>query len=78
MAFGILEDNKLSHVPGTSLLEDQVQDNNGVSAPTNSTAHLKHASGKNSDIILIPQPSDDPNDPLVLPSCIFLVYKIFY
>lgn len=31
------------------------------------THELKHASGKNTDIILIPQPSADPNDPLNWP-----------
>lgn len=56
--FGILEDKKLSHVPGTVILNEKVADSE------NPTAALKHGSGKDSHIILVPQPSDDPNDPL--------------
>ncbi|OBT46493.1 hypothetical protein VE00_03319 [Pseudogymnoascus sp. WSF 3629] len=56
--FGILEDKKLSHVPGTVILNEKVAD------IENPTAGLKHGSGKDSHIILVPQPSDDPNDPL--------------
>lgn len=28
------------------------------------TAHLKHGKGRDKDIILVPQPSDSPRDPL--------------
>lgn len=31
------------------------------------TANLKHGTGKYSHIVLSPQPSDDPNDPLNWP-----------
>lgn len=55
---GILEDNKLPHVPGTVILNEQYAHSESV------TAGLKHASGKNSHIVLVPQPSEDPNDPL--------------
>jgi hypothetical protein len=55
--FGILEDFKLEHVPGTALLNDESQ-------PTHA-AGLKHGTGKYSHIVLVPQPSEDPNDPLV-------------
>jgi hypothetical protein len=58
MGLGILEPSTTSHVPGTVLL-------NEVAAHSESqTRHLKHSTGKNSHIILDPQPSDDPNDPL--------------
>ncbi|KAH8596049.1 serine/threonine kinase 16 [Bisporella sp. PMI_857] len=44
--------------PGTVLLEDNAA-HEGIS-----TSHLKHGTGRNKNIVLIPQPSDDPNDPL--------------
>jgi hypothetical protein len=31
------------------------------------THDLKHGTGRNSDIVLSPQPSEDPNDPLNWP-----------
>lgn len=31
------------------------------------TSALKHAKGRNSDIVLVPQPSDSPRDPLNWP-----------
>lgn len=55
---GILEDNKLAHVPGTVILNEVDAHSELV------TSGLKHGSGKNSHIILVPQPSEDPNDPL--------------
>jgi len=58
MPLGVLEDNKLHHVPGTVLL-----DGNAAEVDI-ATANLKHATGKNVNIILAPQPSEDPNDPL--------------
>jgi hypothetical protein len=59
MGLGILEDNgKVPHVPGTVLLDE-------VSAHVEAqTSNLKHGTGKESHIILAPQPSEDPNDPL--------------
>jgi MFS family permease len=55
---GILEDHKLGNVPGTVIL-------NEVDAHSeNLTSGLKHGSGKDSHIVLVPQPSEDPNDPL--------------
>ncbi|KAJ5152553.1 uncharacterized protein N7482_009031 [Penicillium canariense] len=59
MGFGILEANRgLAHVPGTVLLEDM--------EPL-TTAHLKKGSGKNATVVLTPQPSNNPNDPLNWP-----------
>jgi hypothetical protein len=59
MGLGILEDNKiLSHVPGTVLLDEI------AGHSENTTTNLKHGTGADSNIILAPQPSEDPNDPL--------------
>lgn len=59
MAWGILESGSgLTHVPGTSLLEEADLDNH---------THLKRGTGKNEHILLVPQPSNDPNDPLNWP-----------
>lgn len=60
MPLGILEDHELEHVPGTSPLNElgreDVQDAAGVDSSL-----LKHdQTGK---IVLVPQPSDSPDDP---------------
>ncbi|KAF1966206.1 MFS general substrate transporter [Bimuria novae-zelandiae CBS 107.79] len=55
---GVLEDKHLQHVPATVVLAEE--ENHRMEA----TAGLKHGTGKDADIILIPQPSSDPNDPL--------------
>ena len=57
MGLGVLEDHKLPHVPGTVLLNDEA-------AHTDVAVGLKHGSGRNAHIVLAPQPSEDPNDPL--------------
>ena len=59
--FGILEDHKLARVPGTVLLDE------AEGHPDSPVAALKHGKGRNSHIVLVPQPSDDPNDPLNWP-----------
>ncbi|KAK5169594.1 uncharacterized protein LTR77_005571 [Saxophila tyrrhenica] len=59
MALGILEDHALPHVPGTVHLEEV-----DSSAHPSSTGNLKHGTGSSSGIVLAPQPSSDPNDPL--------------
>jgi hypothetical protein len=51
-------DKKLDHVPGTVLLNDEAAHVESV------TQGLKHGKGKDSHIVLSPQPSADPNDPL--------------
>ncbi|EMC92058.1 hypothetical protein BAUCODRAFT_38078 [Baudoinia panamericana UAMH 10762] len=66
MPFGILEDHKLEVVPGTVLLRDQndIPDdlqNIGVT-------RLKHGKGRYEHVVLVPQPSDSPNDPLNWPT----------
>lgn len=58
MPLGILEDTKLENVPGTAPLNELGQDNaySGIDP-----ALMKHdETGK---IVLVPQPSDSPNDP---------------
>ncbi|PIL31129.1 MFS general substrate transporter [Ganoderma sinense ZZ0214-1] len=63
MAFGILDDHKLDNVPGTGLLSDKTC--NQMTAEE--ARGLKRGAGKHSHIVLIPQPSDDPHDPLNWP-----------
>ena len=67
MGFGIREPKRKDggHVPGTSILyeEDTPVEQAIPSGP-------KHADGGKSEVILVPQPSDSPNDPLVGLSCI--------
>ncbi|PVH72588.1 MFS general substrate transporter [Cadophora sp. DSE1049] len=60
MGFYILNTRDNSDVPGTSLLDDAKQDLGGNA----NISTLKHGTGKSSHIILVPQPTDDPNDPL--------------
>ncbi|THH31940.1 hypothetical protein EUX98_g2249 [Antrodiella citrinella] len=66
MPFGILEDKHLEHVPGTGLLSDRgiVR---GTTVAIDEASHMKRGTGRNEHIVLIPQPSDDPNDPLNWP-----------
>ena len=55
---GILEDKALVHVPATVILDEHSAQTEEV------TSQLKHGTGKSSHIVLVPQPSEDPNDPL--------------
>ncbi|KAL3426059.1 Protein HOL1-like protein 2 [Phlyctema vagabunda] len=65
MAFGILEDHKLEQVPGTAFLHEQMDlPREFQEVPVEL---LKRATGRLSHIILVPQPSDSPNDPLNWP-----------
>jgi hypothetical protein len=63
MGLGVLNYTKLDHVPGTVLLDDRAVDNEESVA----ILSLKRGTGRNSHIVLAPQPSDDPNDPLNWP-----------
>jgi hypothetical protein len=67
MGLGVLEPRTAQghHVPGTVLLD--THSNNPDDELHLQAAGLKKASGNNSDVILVPQPSDDPNDPLNWP-----------
>ncbi|KAH8898433.1 MFS general substrate transporter [Thozetella sp. PMI_491] len=60
MAFGVLEDPYLPLPPGTSIIGAKNGAADDASSTQDDTSHLK----KDGDIILIPQPSDSPNDPL--------------
>lgn len=57
----ILDDKKLPHIPGTVILDDE-----RISAEI--VHSLKHGTGRNSHVVLVPQPSEDPNDPLNWPT----------
>lgn len=59
MGLGVLEPAAgTTHVAGTALLND-------AAAPSGpETQRLKHGTGINKHIVLVPQPSNDPNDPL--------------
>ncbi|KAK0951135.1 hypothetical protein LTR91_025186 [Friedmanniomyces endolithicus] len=61
MGLGVLDDKNLQHVPGTATLEDLTEPHAGTAADHGNVKH-----GKNG-IILVPQPSDDPRDPLNWP-----------
>jgi hypothetical protein len=64
MGLGILEDTKLEHVPGTAFLaEVQAQRSivEGHISGDVDTSALKH--DKSGKLVLVPQPSDSPNDP---------------
>jgi hypothetical protein len=62
MGLGILEDRKLEHVPGTALVLDGDK-RREVEQDAARNRNLKY--DKTGKILLVPQPSDDPNDPLV-------------
>ncbi|KAH9222545.1 major facilitator superfamily domain-containing protein [Leptodontidium sp. 2 PMI_412] len=67
MGLGVLDDHHLEQVPGTALLTDVIDANqqhhhNGID-----TSILKHGKGRNADVVLVPQPSNSPNDPLNWP-----------
>ena len=70
MGFGVKEPKTISgeHVPGTATLYDLRGD--AIDQGATRTG-FKRAPGKNSDIILVPQPSDSPNDPLVSDNACF-------
>ena len=57
MALGILESQHPEHVPGTARLEDI-----GAAERHVDVTGLKH---DKDGVILVPQPSSSPNDPLV-------------
>lgn len=68
MPLGILENNdNQAEVPGTCLLTDDPNRKAAELYKGVDISKLKHGTGKYSDIILVPQPSDDPNDPLNWP-----------
>ncbi|OJD13718.1 hypothetical protein AJ78_05850 [Emergomyces pasteurianus Ep9510] len=64
MGLGILEDSRLEHVPGTSYILD---DDSSTAEQLDPDQNLKYDHSGPVPIILVPQPSDDPNDPLNWP-----------
>lgn len=64
MGLGVLDDAHLELVPGTALLTDIVGADHHHHRGGLDTSVLKHAKGRNSDVVLVPQPSLSPNDPL--------------
>ncbi|KAL9108567.1 MAG: hypothetical protein Q9227_006653 [Pyrenula ochraceoflavens] len=69
MGFGIKEPKKLlgDHVPGTAILYDNAANVANFERPVLPQT-AKHAAGRNSNVVLVPQPSDSPNDPLNWPA----------
>jgi hypothetical protein len=59
MGLGVLEDHKLEHVPGTAPLNELGREVYNISGVDSSI--LKH--DPSGEIVLVPQPSDSPNDP---------------
>ncbi|KAF5009348.1 hypothetical protein FDECE_4446 [Fusarium decemcellulare] len=62
MGLGILENRDGRHVPGTVTLDQS------AAHPRDHDEGLKRGQGRDSHIVLVPQPSDDPNDPLNWPA----------
>ena len=61
MGLGVLESTKEAHVLGTALLDESAD----ISLNEAMRNRLKTATGTNGIIVLVPQPSEDPDDPLV-------------
>lgn len=58
MGLGVLEPRDGHHAPGTVTLDD------AVAGAIHVSSNWKHGTNKSSHVVLVPQPSDDPNDPL--------------
>ncbi|KAJ4411260.1 hypothetical protein N0V82_009077 [Gnomoniopsis sp. IMI 355080] len=65
MPFGILDCKKMEVVPGTAFMSDQ--DDLPPEYAEVPRGVLKHGKGRYKDVILVPQPSESPNDPLNWP-----------
>ncbi|KAE8376820.1 MFS transporter [Aspergillus bertholletiae] len=63
MGLGVLEDTSLAQVPGTSDILEKEDSNEQNDVDSN----LKYDRSGTVPILLVPQPSDDPNDPLNWP-----------
>jgi hypothetical protein len=61
MPLGIIDDNKLEHVPGTAPLNELGRTDLEIAASGIDRGLLKH--DVTGEIVLVPQPSDSPNDP---------------
>lgn len=67
MGLGVLDDRHLEHVPGTALLTDIVDPLHRHHHGAMDTTQLRHGKGRFADVVLVPQPSRSPNDPLNWP-----------
>ncbi|KAF2243389.1 serine/threonine kinase 16 [Trematosphaeria pertusa] len=65
MTLGVLQPRTDEHVPGTEYLVDTEQTS---VEHQYEHSHYKHGKGHENNIILVPQPSEDPNDPLLWPT----------
>jgi hypothetical protein len=67
MGLGILSDHALEHVPGTAQVfeGERRSEVERIAGSRIGRTGLKY--DKTGKILLVPQPSDDPNDPLVRP-----------
>lgn len=72
MAWGILETRSRRHVPGTVLLNESGEDEARVSSVLKTTKH------RGKTIILVPQPSNDRNDPLNWPLWVRDLISLLY
>ncbi|KAE8349079.1 putative MFS transporter [Aspergillus coremiiformis] len=63
MGLGVLEDTVLAHVPGTSDIFERERSSEQIVIDSS----LKYDRSGTTPILLVPQPSDDPNDPLNWP-----------
>lgn len=69
----LVEDKHSAHVPGTALLSE-LSVRHGHGAVINTVAHkLKRGTGRDSHVVLNPQPSDDPRDP-----CVYSRYSLIF
>ena len=85
MGSGILDDKHLAHVPGTApLVEIDDGWHRGITEIIQRAdfvfSGLKHGTGGDKSIILIPQPSNSPRDPLQWPlwrrDFIFFIFSV--
>lgn len=68
MGLGVLDDRHLEHVPGTALLIDRMSPTGEAHDVPQVHKGLQHAKGRrDADVLLVPQPSKSPNDPLNWP-----------
>ncbi|KAF2084190.1 MFS transporter [Saccharata proteae CBS 121410] len=69
MGLGVLEDTRLEHVPGTATLDYAARERRDHQhhQDIDIDPRLKYDRSGPHPIVLVPQPSDDPNDPLNWP-----------
>lgn len=75
MPLGVLEDRHLEHVPGTSPLNELGRIDAGLEdAAGVDSRFLKH--DPTGQVVLVPQPSDSPNDPYNWPRWRKVMYTV--